>query len=173
MEVCWHDIFWIGFKHTSTHFPSKPFVSPYTLYDGKLGNNTSFAQCFGRVKVHNYQFITQWHNVAHHCVLTGSNWAIQQHCNKFMKMVSLAATRQLGDFWWTYLTSVKYLLLNGSYFSWDNQLQIYQRFIINQNSTVPVSGISCVLHGLIKCQMKMYFKEPIHQEIYWRLLLTN
>ena len=43
------------FKHTCTHFPSKPFVSPYTLYDGKLGNNTTFAQCFGRVKLHNYR----------------------------------------------------------------------------------------------------------------------
>jgi len=29
--------------------------SPYTLYDGKLGNNTTFAQCFGRVKLHNYR----------------------------------------------------------------------------------------------------------------------
>ena len=52
--LTWH--FWIGFKHTCTHFPSKPFVSPYTLYDGKLGNNTTFAQCFGRVKLHNYRF---------------------------------------------------------------------------------------------------------------------
>ena len=25
----------------------------YTLYGGKLGNNTSFAQCFGHVKLHN------------------------------------------------------------------------------------------------------------------------
>ena len=47
----------VGFKHTSTHFPSKPFVSPYTLYDGKLGNKTSFAQCFGRVKLHNYHHV--------------------------------------------------------------------------------------------------------------------
>ena len=30
-------------------------VSPYALYDGKLGNNSSFAQCFGRVILHNYQ----------------------------------------------------------------------------------------------------------------------
>ena len=26
-------------------------------------------------------------------------------------------------------------------------------------------GVCCVLHGLIKYQMKKYFKEPIHQEI--------
>ena len=29
--------------------------TPYSLYDGKLGNNTTFAQCFGRVKLHNYR----------------------------------------------------------------------------------------------------------------------
>jgi len=36
-------------------------------------------------------------------------------------------------------------------------------------------GVCCVglLHGLTKCQMKKYFKEPIHQEISWRLLLTD
>ena len=26
-------------------------------------------------------------------------------------------------------------------------------------------GVCCVLHGLIKCHIKKYFKEPIHQEI--------
>jgi len=30
-----------------------------------------------------------------------------------------------------------------------------------------------VLYGLIKCQMKKYFKEQIHQEISCRLLLTD
>ena len=54
MEVCLHDIFWIGFKDTCTHFPSKRFVFPNTLYDGKLGNNSRFAQCRGRVILHNY-----------------------------------------------------------------------------------------------------------------------
>ena len=34
-------------------------------------------------------------------------------------------------------------------------------------------GVCCILHGLTKCQMKKYFKEPIHQEISWRLLLTG
>jgi len=34
-------------------------------------------------------------------------------------------------------------------------------------------GVCCVLHGLTKCQMKKYFKEPTHQEISWRLLLTD
>jgi len=33
--------------------------------------------------------------------------------------------------------------------------------------------LCCVLHGLTRCQMKKYFKEPIHQEISWRLLLTG
>ena len=33
-------------------------------------------------------------------------------------------------------------------------------------------GVCCVLHRLTKCQMK-YFKEPIHQEISWKLLLTD
>jgi len=56
--------FWIGFKHTSTHFPSKPFVSPYTLYDGKLGNNSSFAQCFGRAILHNYPtYYRHWYMI--------------------------------------------------------------------------------------------------------------
>ena len=32
---------------------------------------------------------------------------------------------------------------------------------------------SCILHGLIKCQIKKYFKEPIHEEFSWRLLLTD
>ena len=51
-KLVWRRVDW---KHTCTHFPSKPFVSPYTLYDGKLENNSSFPRCCGRVNLHKYR----------------------------------------------------------------------------------------------------------------------
>jgi len=99
-----------------------------------------------------------------------SNWNIKEHFPQHEDGTNITSNKYVYETAFTEVLRVVHSIVPYGCESWT----VSQRMKSQLEATeMWFYGVCCILHGLTKCQAKKYFKEPIHQQIVWRLSLTG